>query len=276
MANARVMNMSEETKRTADNFVELINELFGTTEELANSTRPMNEGEWLNISKNLMKLHQFKDRFMTNVVVVEQVQRHQRGRVLNRKKKTREEKLTDTDMMTCPKCLRVLTIRHYREKHSKAGVCKQIEVISKAVQNKSEKKTNVNRIHLSRKEDITEVIEVDKRSLWGLDEDNIRVEDTYVNIEKYTTKSSVFSKVLSLDEEFKQKFVGSLDDKFVRPIPENLDTDASCEYVKRDDKWVAVIPTPAPVVNVNKKAILKRKLKLKKKDMKVNTETTEC
>ena len=274
MANPRVMNMSEETKRTADNFVELINELFETTEGLSQTPRPMNEGEWLNISKNLMKLHQFKDRFMTNVVVVEQVQRHQRGRVLNRKKKTREEKLTDTDMMTCPKCLRVLTKRHYREKHSKAGVCKQIEVISKAVQNKSKKKTNVNRIHLSRKEDITEVIEVDKRSLWGLDEDNIRVEDTYVNIEKYTTKSSVFSKVLSLDEEFKQKFVGSLDDKFVRPIPENLDTDASCEYVKCDDKWVAVIP--APVVNVNKKAILKRKLKLKKKDMKVNTETTEC
>ena len=274
MANARVMNMSEETKRTADNFVELINELFETTEELSHSPRPMNEGEWLDISKNLMKLHQFKDRFMTNVVVVEQVQRHERGRVLNRTKKTREEKLNDATMMTCPKCLRVLTKRHYNEKHSKAGVCKQIEVISKAVQNKSEKKSDVNRIHLSRKEEITEVIEVDKRSLWGLDEDNIQVEDIYVNIEKYGTKSSVFSKVLSLDEEFKQKFVGGLDNQFVRPIPANLDTDASCEYVKCDDKWVAVIP--APVVNVNKKAILKRKLKLKKKDMKVNTETTDC
>jgi len=273
MANARVMNMSEETKRNADNFVELINELFETTEGLSQSPRPMNEGEWLNISKNLMKLHQFKDRFMTNVVVVEQVQRHQRGRVLNRTKKTREEKLNDTDMMTCPKCLRVLTKRHYREKHSKAGVCKQIEVISKAVQNKSEKKTNVNRIHLSRKEEITEVIEVDERSLRGLDEDNTQVEVTYVNIEKYTTKSSVFSKVLSLDEEFKQKFVGGLDNKFVRPIPANLNTDASCEYVKRDDKWVAIIP--APVVNVNKKVTLKLKRKLKKKVVK-ETETTEC
>ena len=276
MANPRVMTMSEETKRTADNFVELINELFETTEGLSQTPRPMNEGEWLNISKNLMKLHQFKDRFMTNVVVVEQVQRHERGRVLNRTKKTREEKLNDATMMTCPKCLRVLTKRHYNEKHSKAGVCKQIEVISKAVQNKSEKKSDVNRIHLSRKEEITEVIEVDKRSLWGLDEDNIQVEDTYVNIEKYATKSSVFSKVLSLDEEFKQKFVGGLDNTFVRPLPPNFDTDASCEYVKCDDKWVAVIPTPAPVVNVNKKAILKRKLKLKKKDMKVNTETTDC
>jgi len=134
------MNMSEETKRTADNFVELINELFGTTEELANSTRPMNEGEWLNISKNLMKLHQFKDRFMTNVVVVEQVQRHQRGRVLNRKKKTREEKLTDTDMMTCPKCLGVLTIRHYREKHSKAGYVSKLRLFQKQFKTKAKKK----------------------------------------------------------------------------------------------------------------------------------------
>lgn len=241
----RTMNMTLETKRTADEFVSLINGLFEGIEALTTKDRPINDGEWLEMSNSLMKLHQFKDRFMTNVVVAEQVQRHQRGRVLDRRPKTRQEKLQDPHNMACPKCLRIMTKRHYNEKHSKAGVCKAIEAVSHALaKNVGEKKSGVNRVKLSRHRFmVLDIIAIDKRI-----EAN---GDRAISIDKYQTKpTSLFEIVLNLDE------CGNFMAGAVK-YREERDRIASCEYRKNaEGKWEKVV--------VEKPKVTKRKLKIKK------------
>jgi hypothetical protein len=231
-ANQRTINLTEETKKTADEFVGLVNGLFESIEELNTINRPMNEGEWLIMSNTLMKLHQFKDRFKTNVVVVEQVQRHQRGRVMNREKQTRQQKLADPLNMACPKCLRIITKRHYKEKHSLAGVCKATEVVAEATaKNAGEKPSAVRRIKISRVENIVFYTHTGRLT-----------PRTQKPMNPAKTITSVFSQALNIGEVFKVKEVPD------RPI----DMSGSCEYSKNaEGKW-------RPVVKV------KRTLKIKK------------
>lgn len=251
----RTMNMSEETKKIADEFVGLINGLFEGIEELTTKDRPINEGEWLEMSNTLMKLHRFKDRFMTNVVVAEQIQRHQRGRVMNRQPKTREEKLQDPKNMACPKCLRIITKRHYAEKHSLAGVCKAIEVVSHALaKNGGEKKSGVNRVKISRHRSIfLDIIAIDKR----IDANGVPV----ISIDKYQTKTSVFEIVLTLGEaegdggwrwDWDAKVSG-------RRVREERDITASCEYRKiAEGKWEKVV-VEKPKIKITKRTLIKKK-----------------
>jgi len=242
----RTMNMSEETKKIADEFVGLINGLFEGIEELTTKDRPINDGEWLEMSNTLMKLHRFKDRFMTNVVVAEQIQRHQRGRVLNRQPKTREEKLQDPKNMACPKCLRIITKRHYAEKHSLAGVCKAIEVVSNAVaKSGGEKKSGVNRVKISRNRSILlDIIAIDKR--------NDANGDFVISINKYQTKTSVFEIVLNIGEG-DWLLGGSVKYGGERDIT------ASCEYRKiAEGKWEKVV-VEKPKIKITKRTLIKKK-----------------
>jgi len=240
----RTMNMSMETKRTADEFVGLINGLFEGIEALTTKDRPINDGEWLDMSNSLMQLHRFKDRFMTNVVVVEQVQRHQRGRVLNRETKTRQEKLQDPDNMACPKCLRIMTKRHYKEKHGLAGVCKAIEVVSQATaKSGNEKKTDIRRVKLSQKltADMVYHIYSGERTL-----------QLQLPKKPAEHKSSIYMSVLNIDEVFKRK-----------ECPDDRDVSGSCEYRKNaEGKWEKVVAEKPKIKITNRTLIKKKKVKL--------------
>jgi len=242
----RTMNMSMETKKIADEFVGLINGLFEGIEELTTKDRPINEGEWLEMSNTLMKLHQFKDRFKANVVVAEQIQRHQRGRVMTREQKSREEKLQDPANMACPKCLRIMTKRHYKEKHSRAGVCKAIEVVSHALaKSGGEKKSGVNRVKISRNSSIVlDIIAIDKR----IDASGVPV----ISIHKYQTKTSLFNIVLTIGES--EWLLGGA----VKYGAER-DMTASCEYRKiAKGKWEKVV-VEKPKIKITKRTLIKKK-----------------
>ena len=230
----RTMNMSMETKRTADEFVGLINGLFEGIEALTTKDRPINDGEWLDMSNSLMKLHRF----------VEQVQRHQRGRVLNRETKTRQEKLQDPDNMACPKCLRIMTKRHYKEKHGLAGVCKAIEVVSQATaKSGNEKKTDIRRVKLSQKltADMVYHIYSGERTL-----------QLQLPKKPAEHKSSIYMSVLNIDEVFKRK-----------ECPDDRDVSGSCEYRKNaEGKWEKVVAEKPKIKITNRTLIKKKKVKL--------------
>jgi hypothetical protein len=247
----RTMTMSQETKKIADEFVGLVSGLFENIEALTQVERPMNEGEWLNMSNTLMKLHQFKDRFKANIIVVEQVQRHQRGRVMTRTPQTRQEKLQDPSKQACPKCLRIMTKRHYKEKHSRTGICKAIEVVSHATaKSGGENKSEVNRVKISRKQTI--VLDIIESYKHNINPDGTGEERVIIN--KYKITTSIFDNVLSIGEGNKVFGNGS---KF---YPETPDVSGSCEYRKiAEGKWVAV----------EKPQITKIKLKVVKKPKKV-------
>ena len=135
------INVSAETKEVADVFMTTIGEMFETIEMLAGAERPMNEGEWLVLAKQFQKLATMKARTVTTVVYVEQERTHRRGRVLAKKSLTRAEKLANEDFMSCPKCKKVITKRHYAEKHSKSGICKHVVAVENiASHNKAEVK----------------------------------------------------------------------------------------------------------------------------------------
>ena len=88
-----------------------------------------------------------------------------------------------------------MTKRHYREKHSKAGVCKAIEAVSHALaKNVGEKKSGVNRVKISRNRSmVLDIIAIDKRI-----EAN---GDRAIGINKYQTQpTSLFEIVLNIDE----------------------------------------------------------------------------
>lgn len=146
------INVSAETKEVADVFMTTIGEMFETIEMLAGAERPMNEGEWLVLAKQFQKLATMKARTVTTVVYVEQERTHRRGRVLARKPMTKAEKLKDENFMMCPCCKKVMTKRHYSEKHKKSGICGHIEAVENiASHNKAEVKTNARRVKISDK-----------------------------------------------------------------------------------------------------------------------------
>ena len=147
------INVNPETKKQADDFMTTMNAMFETIEMLAGADRPMNEGEWLVLAKHFQKLHQAKTQTETTYIYVEAHRTSTRGRVMERKTLTKAEKLADDKSMTCPSCKKVMTKRHYAEKHNKAGVCEHIQALSSVVSHNSGiKKSDVSRVKISDKE----------------------------------------------------------------------------------------------------------------------------
>jgi hypothetical protein len=149
-APAQMFNVNPETKQQADDFINTINSMFETIEMLAGADRPMNEGEWLILAKQFQKLHHAKTRTETTYIYVEAQRTHTRGRVFERKPLTKEEKLKNDNYMMCPNCKKVMTKRHYSEKHTKTGICNHIKAVSDVVShNTSVKKTDVLRVKIN-------------------------------------------------------------------------------------------------------------------------------
>ena len=156
------INVNAETKEQADQFINTIGEMFETVEMLAGADRPMNEGEWLILANQFKKLVEMRGRTRTTVIYMEAERTHIRGRVVaGAKPQTKADKLKSDKYMLCPTCKKVMTKRHYAEKHKKAGVCSHIQAVGNVVShNKAVIKSDGERVRISDK-----IMLVEERSL---------------------------------------------------------------------------------------------------------------
>lgn len=147
-----MINVREETKTNADHFVDTIGAMFETIEMLASAERPMKEGEWLELSKQFMLLHKYKANVVKTVIYVEQERIARRGRVIERKNLSKQQKLDDeTNYKMCPSCKKVLKKKSFG-KHFASGICKHIADVKGVVAyNTGAKKKDDRRVKLSEK-----------------------------------------------------------------------------------------------------------------------------
>tara|TARA_R110000868_G_scaffold378063_3_gene643461 strand:- start:242 stop:1318 length:1077 start_codon:yes stop_codon:yes gene_type:complete len=147
-----MINVTEETKTNADHFVDTIGAMFETIEMLASAERPMKEGEWLELSKQFMLLHKYKANVVKTVIYVEQERIARRGRVIERKNLSKQQKLDDEqNYKMCPSCKKVLKKKSFA-KHFASGICKHIADVKGVVAyNTGAKKKDDRRVKLSEK-----------------------------------------------------------------------------------------------------------------------------
>jgi hypothetical protein len=147
-----MINVTEETKTNADHFVDTIGAMFETIEMLASAERPMKEGEWLELSKQFMLLHKYKANVVKTVIYVEQERIARRGRVIERKNLSKQQKLDDeTNYKMCPSCKKVLKKKSF-SKHFASGICKHIADVKGVVAyNTGATKKDDRRVKLSEK-----------------------------------------------------------------------------------------------------------------------------
>ena len=122
----RRLRVSPETHKIATEFVDSLQKLFEPLEELALSSRPMSEGEWLTISNLIGDLHKYKESLEKTQVVLE-TRRHAQALIAHRTKLSKSDKLQDPRYAMCPKCKRVMTKTYLSSKQHRDGdICRHI------------------------------------------------------------------------------------------------------------------------------------------------------
>lgn len=150
----RQLRVSPETHKIATEFVDSLHGLFGSLEELAHASRPMSEGEWLNISNLIGDLHKFKES-LEKTQVVQETRRHANASIVHRTKLSKSDKLQDPRYAMCPKCKRVMTKIYLASKQHRDGdICRHISdyghVVSKNIAIKKEQVSGL-RLTISKK-----------------------------------------------------------------------------------------------------------------------------
>jgi hypothetical protein len=187
--------VNAETKEQADQFITTLGEMFEIIEKLAEDSA-INEGNYLILADKFKKLSELKERTKTTVIYVEAQRTHTRGRVATRKPLTKAEKLKDPKFMLCPSCKKVMTKRHYDEKHERSGVCGHIVAVGNLLShNKAEAKSDGRRVKIS-----DAPIVCEERSL---DIHNIKGVKTVDYKTKQTEERSIAHRSLILAELFK-------------------------------------------------------------------------
>ena len=125
------MAQEQNIQQQAQAFLTLTEQMFGLIDNMVMDERPMNDGEYLTISRNFQQLRAFSQQFRTNTIYVE-VERQQQRRARrqpprNRKTITREEKLRHKDYTMCPKCKKVLTKAYMLEHRRVSETCRHIQ-----------------------------------------------------------------------------------------------------------------------------------------------------
>jgi len=148
---APMINVTAETKANADEFMNTLTSMFETIEGLANDGS-MKEGDYVKLSREFVKLSQMKERVKTTFVYIEQERVARRGRVIERKKLSKQQKLDDeTQFKMCPSCKKVLKKKSFA-KHFASGICKHISDVKGVVAyNTGAKKKDDRRVKLSEK-----------------------------------------------------------------------------------------------------------------------------
>jgi len=148
---APMINVTAETKANADDFMNTLTSMFETIEGLANDGS-MKEGDYVKLSREFVKLSQMKERVKTTFVYIEQERVARRGRVIERKKLSKQQKLDDeTQFKMCPSCKKVLKKKSFA-KHFASGICKHIADVKGVVAyNTGAKKKDDRRVKLSEK-----------------------------------------------------------------------------------------------------------------------------
>ena len=149
---APMVNVTAETKQNADEFMNTLTSMFETIEALANDGT-MKEGDYVKLSREFVRLSQERiARVKTTIIYVEQERVSRLGRVIERKKLTKQQKLDDeVNFKICPSCKKVLKIKSFA-KHMASGICKHIADVSGVVSyNTGAKKIDDRRVKLSAK-----------------------------------------------------------------------------------------------------------------------------
>jgi hypothetical protein len=148
--HTNAVNVSAETKQNADDFMATLGSMFETIENLANDGT-MKEGDYVKLSREFVKLSQMKERVKTTIIYIEQERIARRGRVLERKNLSKQQKLDDEENYAmCPSCEKVLKKKSI-SKHIASGICKHIADVKGVVAyNTGAKKKHDRRVKLSR------------------------------------------------------------------------------------------------------------------------------
>ena len=149
----RSSHVSPATHKIATEFVDALQNLFELLEELAHSSQPMTEGEWLKISNRFGVLHKYKESLENTQIVIES-RRHARAQIARRVKLSKSEKLQDPGFTMCPHCKRVNTKKYLRSKQHRDGdICRHIRDFGHVVgKNSARKKENhSHRVTISKK-----------------------------------------------------------------------------------------------------------------------------
>ncbi len=125
------MNQEQNIQQQAQAFLQLTEQMFGLIDGMVMDERPMNDGEYLEISRNFQQLRAYSQQFRANTIYVEverqQQQRARRRPPRQRKTITREEKLRHKDYTMCPKCKKVLTKAYMTEHRRVSETCRHIQ-----------------------------------------------------------------------------------------------------------------------------------------------------
>ena len=148
---APMINVSAETKQNADVFMTTLTSMFETIEALANDGI-MKEGDYVKLSREFVKLSQLKDQVKITTIYIEQERVARLGRVIERKKLSKQQKLDDEkNYKMCPSCKKVIKKKSFA-KHTSSGICKHIaDVKGVCAYNAGEKKLDERRVKLTDK-----------------------------------------------------------------------------------------------------------------------------
>ena len=100
-----MINVSAETKQNADAFMTTLTSMFETIEALANDGN-IKEGDYVKLSREFVKLSQLKDQVKITTIYIEQERVARLGRVIERKKLSKQQKLDDDKNYKIIKCVR--------------------------------------------------------------------------------------------------------------------------------------------------------------------------
>jgi hypothetical protein len=135
--------INPETKQVADEFMTRMDTLFEIMDTAVMEGRPFTDGEYLAQCNDMKKMREMVQQMsgiitrlsqqapvarqaVAETVIFRTAQRQHTARV-REPKKSKALGLEDPKNMKCPKCERIMTIRHYKENHSKAGICGQLQ-----------------------------------------------------------------------------------------------------------------------------------------------------
>ena len=125
--------VSQETSDKARAFIAPLEKMC----ELVDDVRfadgaEMSDGVYLEMMNTLQELNKLARSVRQTTIYVE-VQRQAQARVAKPRMSTaemlREIQRGNPKFMSCPKCKKPMTTRHYKEKHSKSKTCTHIEVV---------------------------------------------------------------------------------------------------------------------------------------------------
>jgi len=116
-------NITAESKKISDDFINIINKAFEIIDEVSDK---IGDGNYLELANHFKSLHEFKNKLEGNIVYIEHERRTRMRLRPNQRRYTLAEKLKDKKKyMKCNKCDTVITRKEYHA-HIGREKCKRI------------------------------------------------------------------------------------------------------------------------------------------------------